>query len=288
MKVCSICNSKELAFKRYSKSYNKLFDNLQIFKCQECSYQFINSVFDRNSLKNFYKLNHYADENSNKNKIFFENIAKSRFDFIKSNIAFKKNYSILEVGAGDGFLLKEFISAKHSVNLTAIEYNKESIKKLKEQNIQVLSDLSKIKKKDKFDLIILSHVLEHVIDPSTFVDKLKSLLNKNGYIFVDVPCLDYLIKKETSSHISFFDLSSLNYLFKKLKLKKISSNYCGPVFLILRITKSLKFYLIMMSMIYFFKAFFVISKPCRLPFIWSLNNYSTYKRMWIRAIYKKS
>jgi len=191
------------------------------------------------------------------------------------------------VGAGDGFLLKEFISEGKNTNLSAIEYNEESIQKLKELNIQVFSDISKIHKKSRYDLIILSHVLEHVLDQNTFLVKLNALLNKNGYIFVDVPCLDYLLKNDTGSHISFFDLFSLNYFFKKRNFDDVAAYYCGPNFFILRFTKSFKIYLFLMNMLYIFTYNFTKHKVSRLSFIWSLNSYSKFKRMWIRAIYRK-
>src|SRR5690606_14348521 len=41
----------------------------------------------------------------------------------------------------------------------------------------------------KFDIIILSHVFEHLCEPMNVMDKIKSLINDDAVIYVEVPNL---------------------------------------------------------------------------------------------------
>lgn len=284
---CKICQSTDVEiFTRTYSSY-QLFNNLPLCKCNSCLFRFAIINFDDKTLMNFYSKNHFSDKINQTNHRFFKDIAKSRLDFITNNILLVNNANILEVGAGNGYLLNEFRKKNKTFSLYATEPNDKSQEVLKKNNISIFKDLSKINLAKKFDLIIMSHVLEHVIDPKNFLKYLSGLLSDNGIIFVDVPCLDYLVKKETSSHISFFDISSLSYLFKNNNFEQIECYYCGPNIMILRFIKNLKFYLILKNFIYFFIYYFTNYKKPKLFYIWSMSKYSTYQRMWIRGIYRK-
>lgn len=60
---------------------------------------------------------------------------------------------------------------------------------------------------DKYDLIILTHVLEHLYDPISALDKCRRMLAPGGLILVEVPALVY----PDQWSISFFTFEHLNY-----------------------------------------------------------------------------
>src|SRR5438105_4409704 len=39
----------------------------------------------------------------------------------------------------------------------------------------------------KFDLIVLSHVLEHLVDPNHLLEQVRGFLDKDGWVFIEVP-----------------------------------------------------------------------------------------------------
>jgi 2-polyprenyl-3-methyl-5-hydroxy-6-metoxy-1,4-benzoquinol methylase len=55
--------------------------------------------------------------------------------------------------------------------------------------------IEQIKSNEKFDLIILSHVLEHLLNPSVFLKKIKSILSDNGILYIEVPSLEGILKR---------------------------------------------------------------------------------------------
>ena len=90
-------------------------------------------------------------------------------------------------------------------------------------NLLGVNLISKIDKfQNTFDLVIISHVLEHVANPNKFIDLLRKSLVKNGIMFIEVPCKDYLFKPFYEPHLLFFEKISMKKLVKDFKLMKIS------------------------------------------------------------------
>ena len=77
------------------------------------------------------------------------------------------------------------------------------------------------------DLVIISHVLEHTIDPAEFLLSKTKFLKKGGILFLDMPCEDYIYKKEFEPHTLFFNKNSLINLLERLNFKIINIDYYG-------------------------------------------------------------
>ncbi len=74
----------------------------------------------------------------------------------------------------------------------------------------------------KFDLVVLSHVAEHVQDVASVVTTLRSLLKPDGLAYVEVPnaaqykdCLIAPFQDFNTEHINHFSVQSLKNLFRK-------------------------------------------------------------------------
>ena len=84
----------------------------------------------------------------------------------------------------------------------------------------VFNDVNKIKK-TKFDVIILNHVLEHIVDIQSVIKILKSKLNANGIIIINVPNSLYeniISQIVFHPHLHKFNLGSINELANKNRL----------------------------------------------------------------------
>ncbi len=66
---------------------------------------------------------------------------------------------------------------------------------------------------EKFDVIILQHVLEHIKSPKEFIAGVKKSLAPNGMLFVEVPSLLYSLTHKVEDfsleHVNYFTPSSL-------------------------------------------------------------------------------
>ena len=91
---------------------------------------------------------------------------------------------VLEVGACDGMLLKQFAVENHVVGIELSDKYRERAKS--KYNIDLL-DENFDKFEGEFDLVIMSHVLEHFPDIAATMKKVANLLKPGAYFFVEVP-----------------------------------------------------------------------------------------------------
>lgn len=168
--------------------------------------------------------------------IYFENRAK-----IAEYILPKSSNSLLDVGCGEGFFAKYFFEKNWQI--TTLDYSSYGISTQNPQliNTHIAGDVfetleSITKKQNKYDLINLSHVLEHVIDPISLLKSLKNLMNENSYLRICVPndfsdFQEFLLKKEYTSntwvcipdHLHYFTFKSLESLICSLDFEVVVS-----------------------------------------------------------------
>lgn len=97
-----------------------------------------------------------------------------------------KNPKILDIGSGAGHLLKKL--ERHGLTkLYGIDpYLKKDMKigniKLTKANI-----VDCVKDNKKYDIVLLSHVLEHLENPSEEIENIKNLIKENGKIIIRIP-----------------------------------------------------------------------------------------------------
>jgi 2-polyprenyl-3-methyl-5-hydroxy-6-metoxy-1,4-benzoquinol methylase len=141
-----------------------------------------------------------------------------------------KNKKILDFGCGWGGFLKR---TKKTKSLTGVELRKECIFYIKKniKKIIVSDNLNNLN--EKYDIITMFHVLEHIPYQIETLKELKKKLTKNGKIIIEVPSADdFLLKLKEFKKFTFWSehliLHTENSLRKILELsgfKKINIKY---------------------------------------------------------------
>ena len=149
---------------------------------------------------------------------YFLNQWKSHFEYCKEFFGLSKK--LLEIGPGPGISLRMFEEKEFEV--TGVDANEHCVEflnsKLKKGKcIHGFIDDVEINK--KFEIIWLSHCLEHMSKPHELLKKCKNLLSNNGFIFVAVPDCE----NETMLHQSIIDNAS-SFHFSKHTIQKIAEN----------------------------------------------------------------
>lgn len=137
---------------------------------------------------------------------------------------YKNIGSTLDVGCGSGEYL--FVTQKLGIHSFGIEPNKGYSKFMQENlGLQVLgchyTDLSTNR---QFDLIRLNHVLEHLPDPVSCLQKLKNNLSEDGLFYLSVPDFVTYCKNKSMNglfhyaHIYNFDAYTFDLLLEKANL----------------------------------------------------------------------
>ncbi len=124
---------------------------------------------------------------------------------------------LLDIGCGNGGFIKACSPALPQWDLYGSEVDdkyKEHVEALPGVVTMHAGELSEIH--ERFDLITLIHVLEHIPAPSDFLKSLERLLNPGGIIFVEVPNCSVnpfaLLIADHSSHFSKESLGMVGVL----------------------------------------------------------------------------
>ena len=97
---------------------------------------------------------------------------------------------VLDIGAAYGTGAKVFQDHGFTVETIEPEDNKANyIEKALQIPVRSRSLEDFITQKEDYDLIILSHCLEHLDDPRYVISNIKNLLNPNGILYLEVPTL---------------------------------------------------------------------------------------------------
>ena len=118
---------------------------------------------------------------------------------------------ILDFGGGKGRLLHKFVEMGHQCAVLDL------VDKVIPGVEYVGRNLSDIPEQRNYDLIICSHVLEHLADPASVLMGLKQHISKNGYLFIEVPSEIWRQpppRIDPVTHINFFTTDSIRTLLQ--------------------------------------------------------------------------
>jgi len=98
------------------------------------------------------------------------------------------NARLLEVGSGLGYFT--YALYKSGYNITGLDISQEAVDKANKKygNYYIYADATTYNQKvEKYDIIILTEVIEHLNEPIEFLQNLLSLLKDNGHIVLTTP-----------------------------------------------------------------------------------------------------
>ena len=201
---CRICGSKKI-YLYYTLGNNREF---KYFRCRECD--LVNYDLEGGLNQEKYAAE-FVDPADEKHQL---NVHQDdTYNFMRNNINSKG--SILEIGCGNARILYRAREDGWKVQgLELSEYLAETVTNKLNIAVQVADFLELIPgPKDKYDLIILRHVLEHLTQPLIAMDKIGNLLKPGGKVLMEFP------------NIQGIDLKVKRFLSKLGIRKKFSDSF---------------------------------------------------------------
>lgn len=275
---CLACRSQslEILCHMFSKHCPKLFQKVVI--CQDCGHIQIYPLFDEKEYavinESFFSQKYLISGKENPDNIIKEKKLDERLSSY-----LKEGSKVLDVGPGEAWAMRYF--KKRNCNYFAIEQVDRLALSIQKRGGKIIGKSlfeSYPDYESYFDIVIFRHTLEHMLNPSEALLKLKYFLNPKGLIYLALPnAVNFSIKKgfRTSYlrpvHISYFCEGNVLRLAQSVGLKAIckQSNFEIFVLLMQGIDNSLishnfyaqqKDYFLKMKRKTFFKDFYKIGK----------------------------
>lgn len=214
-RICKICGRKEV--EPYFPGDSR------VLKCLSCGTGFLDNDLVIKNLGNYYTGRDYATRDLKEEKLKIAAAgAREVLNFISEFIE-PQHKKLLDVGANAGMFVKE--ANNFGFDAKGIEASSEAVNYARNHGIPV----SRFKVEDyepseKFDVVTVFHVLEHVKDPVLVLNKLKKWLNNSGYLAIEVPNLESHLAKRHGPSWKFIALEHIFYFSEKSLLKLLKDH----------------------------------------------------------------
>lgn len=199
---CPVCGSEEYEF------LEKFHDTYQVSRCSCCTTDYVNPCPSELALADYYnnyKCNEMLGKVYSRRAKQSDYIIDDRTAFVLKMLQDNPNNSInvLEVGCNSGgalLKLKEAIArdkilSSKSIQLSGIDLDSNAISNAVDPTLDleaISAENLTEKKEGYYDLIIHYELIEHLIDPFSFLLNMRRLLKPGGEMFFSTPNADGL------------------------------------------------------------------------------------------------
>ena len=233
---CPICNKEDVGFLMHSKDYSLTGENFQIIQCAHCNLKYTDPIPTKQEIGPYYNfpsyISHTDDQTGLINKIYHKVRTRTlaqKTNWVQSLFTGFKGH-LLDVGAGTGAFAHAMTEKGWEV--TALEPDDASRTrafnnyKIKLKPIDGLYQLHE----NKYDVITLWHVLEHVHDLNEYMERFYKLLKPNGRLIIAVPNYTsydagyykkYWAAYDVPRHLYHFSPLSMSFLTTKFKMELV-------------------------------------------------------------------
>lgn len=231
LKFCKICGSSRLTMFADGISDNGLKYSLILCESCETSFKLLEDEYEV-SLDAAYSENQYIQNRLNSGRP-----KTPERVYLKNPIAVDAmGKEFLEIGPGSGGTC--LYAKSHGWNVSTLDIVAAHNKYYKEHIgvshvYQSFHDI----KAGTFDLVVLTHVIEHVVDPKEFLENIFRVLKRNGKVIISTPNHKSFFARcfgarwwsySVDDHFTFFNAKSLTQLADHIGFTVSSRRYRGP------------------------------------------------------------
>lgn len=214
-RICKICKQTTENFLKFEK------DGYKFSECCNCNVRSINPFPSQRTLRNHYiareKLGNYKKTNAKYRKKSLEHVF--RVLCCKTNITYKKNLSILDIGCFDGAFLN--FAKKRGWQTFGIELMKEAGRSAARNHNVFIGRLEDYSSKKKYDVITAIGLIEHLQEPMQFFKIIKKNLKNGGIVLIQTPNYESILCKILGKYWFCYSAPEHTFYFSRRSLKKI-------------------------------------------------------------------
>jgi len=191
-------------------------------------------AYERENEASFLRLQQLALKDAGFNRL--EKILFTRNDRQKTaRVLYSSSPSVLDIGCATGAVLE--VLREHGWQVTGVEISPSADYAQKTRNLDVknLPLEENNFPSQNFDVILASHLIEHLNDPRAFLSEVNRILKDNGYIFITTPNINGLQAQLFGSrwrsaifdHLYLFSVRTLKQLLTSTGFKTESCRTWG-------------------------------------------------------------
>jgi SAM-dependent methyltransferase len=240
--TCPVCLKDNVIIDDSASNMLDLENNINsnVYKCNNCSSMYLWPYISSEDLSKLYESSYFTGEATSldipsSGNDYEEEFAMDRAKKFKSTIELLLSYksnakNILDIGAATGKFLS--IAKEYNLDVNGVEYSGYAAQEATDRygfNFFV-GDLQDFNTNDKFDLIHLNHVFEHLTEPNLSIKKMDTLLADDGFIYIEVPFQFNIVEKikyKLFNSRKSFDIFSVHHpiFYRPNSLKMIFEQY---------------------------------------------------------------
>jgi SAM-dependent methyltransferase len=252
---CNCCGGSDFLLRPYFSPFPSptVFDERQLLICKTCAFERINCLITSEDLGDFYANGYWegksksltrnstllADIHLNYPKFYrLLHVAKTILkktrpphwvSQVLENV--QKKAKIIEFGAGSGDMslalnIFSILQGKrYEYDVTEFgDYWNSRYEHL--GYLKVGDDIELIK--GNYDLVISSHVFEHIIDPITSIKSIFNILKPGGMLLMNLPNQGRSIREIDAPHVTFWTPENMTLFLENSGFDKVRVDSIGP------------------------------------------------------------
>jgi len=226
---CPVCENTSFKTFLEVKDYFLSKEKFTIVECEKCQFHFTNPVPEDHKIGEYYKSEKYVSHNSNSKGIINYLYNQVRKRTLRSKAILVRNETegkeLLDFGSGSGHFLS--VVEKYDFNGVGIEPSKEARDyALQSKNVKSLeADVFHQFEKQKFDVITLWHVLEHITNLEKDLKQMHQTLKFDGKLIVAVPNMNSYDARHYKKFWAAYDVPRHLYHFKENDIARLMLKY---------------------------------------------------------------
>ena len=244
--VCKICGDQESRFLWKGKDRFYHLDGVfNLFRCRRCGLIFVYPFLSDVELVKYYPQNYYSyksfkrvsappDRKEPKAVYYLKHPLKAANAMIYSkllgqnaDVAVPAGGEVLDVGCGDGRFLLE--KRNNGYRISGVDISESALSRLKSEAPEAVIYCGNLWDAkfpiEHFDLIHLSHVVEHVVHIDKLVSEIRRILKPGGRVAIQIPnaaSLTFLLFGPLWIHL---DVPRHVYVFSKKNLRRFFEDH---------------------------------------------------------------
>jgi 2-polyprenyl-3-methyl-5-hydroxy-6-metoxy-1,4-benzoquinol methylase len=223
---CPSCGSAAIRFKFDCTDNSVSKERFPVWECDSCTLRFTQNFPEENEIGRYYNAEAYISHTDSQkgliNRVYHvvrDYTMKRKLKLVE-RVAPKSKGKLMDIGAGTGMFLKTMKDAGWEVKgLEPDASAREKARALHSIDLHDASELFVLR--EKFDVITMWHVLEHVHRLHEYLNEIKSSLHKDGRLIIAVPNYTSADASHYGQDWAAYDVPRHLYHFSPASMEKL-------------------------------------------------------------------